>query len=349
MGIRFILLSTVFSMLLASCNVFDPFEPNSNHFDRCKFEADKGNYDDAISECNKALEEAESANDTNQQVLIQTELGDIYLAKSGITLKALAEVFSSDANGASPVVALVNSIIANANEGDGTGIDDEGNPTKGITAHNIEYAEKAIDAFDSAASTGLYSDFAGLMARVCYIALVLAYTDNDGINSSKDNGQLEPEDICDNGNDCQVSVAGQNTFCMNSGSTNTCNGMSDTYAGKIANMFLTMGDELASLGIKADIGKATDALVSQKVSLVKCTRTGADPVECYTFVDSICDDSTEIAETCDNTTCKAGNTCSSTTEDQTVEWIFDRMGSSVEQILAGATRKALYDLVKANN
>lgn len=312
MKIKFLFSLIALSFLLASCNVFDPFEPNSNHFDRCKMEADKGNLDNAIEECLKAQEEDPDNNEIN------VELGDIYLAKSGINLGVLAKVFDKSNTNASPVVALVESIIENVKNDNGEGVKEE----------NITNAENSITAFDKAAASGNYSNFAGLMARLCYVALIMAHTDNDDVNTAKENGKLDPEDICEQAG-CEVTVGttSEKTFCMNTGII-SCGGMSDTDAAKIANMFLNMGDALESLGIKADIGKSTDALVSQEIDVVKCTA----PSTCYFKIDPSCD------------SCTIANP----SEKQTIKWIFEKLGTSVDVIMAGAARKALYDLVKGN-
>ncbi|MBN1114766.1 MAG: hypothetical protein JXA66_05460 [Oligoflexia bacterium] len=201
-------------LLCSSCNLFDLVDPNINHADRCRQLADKKKYDDALEECVKADPER-----TDPE--IQLEMGDIYLAKAGITLQVLSDVFFDTTHSTSLIIDLANSILA----------------AGAVTEQKKLDSLNAVTAFDFS-----FNQFYGTLARLCYVTMLIAYTDNDGRGAGGEgNGIITPEDLC--------SASSCSVICTENSVNTKCDGMTREDAEAAAESLMRISSFLSELGL----------------------------------------------------------------------------------------------------
>lgn len=209
-------------VFIGSCNMFDPIEPTGDHFLRCQNLSDKGKYEKAIEECRKA-----DPNATNEDV--QVEIADIYLTMIGFTLDHVAEVFLNTSNDAEENFNLFRDLAEKILEDNAT-----------VTATEKTWALNAIEAFDN---TG--KEFHKVLARVCYVATILASTKSDDRGSESNPGKIYEEDIC---NDASCS-----TICEENTNNTVCDGVTYQDAALVATAMEEMvdiGEEGYNFGIE---------------------------------------------------------------------------------------------------
>lgn len=225
-------------LTISTCNIFEPIDVSVNHLDRCKGFNDKGDYIDAVKEC-------QAADPDGIDPEAQLELGDASLSAIGISIKQLSDVFLQSTQGYVTIVNLADSVIAAGK----------------VNTSNAEeakaYAKQAVTAFDnygallggSAASVQVAA-FYSTLVRVCYIALLMAYADIGG----DQNGHVTSNEIC------SAATCGT-PMCINNISSpfynGPCGGMSDADAAEAGQTIIEMNAKLTKLGL-GDLQKAVE-------------------------------------------------------------------------------------------
>ncbi len=246
-----IALALFVSLSLSNCNAFGWMEPTTDHFDRCRSLNDKGDYDGAIAECEKA-----DPNDEN--IDVQLELADAHLAALGVRIAALSDIFLNASEGTETIVSLAESLIEvgslNAENHDAS----------------IVHATEAYDAFKNYGDLLVVQDpadgpeiaaFYKTLAAVSVVSVTMAYAD---ILSTAPNGLIEKADVC-NPLNTNCVTATQVTMCINDPASPfysgvTCEGMpaddSEIAAGKL----IDLGNDLAAMNLP-DLEEAVKDLI----------------------------------------------------------------------------------------
>jgi len=202
-----------FAGAMSSCNAFDFIDPNFNSLDRCQSMNDSGDYAGAIEACNEA--DPEGVN-----VDAQIELADASLGVLGINIQSLSNIFLNATGGTITIVDLAESVLAKAKI------------NKDNATQSKEYAENAVVAMDrygallgNTLEEKQVAVFYSLLARVCQVAVLMAYAD---IDSATPDGRVTRADICNPDQaDCNISST---TICTGT----KCDGMDRTDAGTAA-------------------------------------------------------------------------------------------------------------------
>jgi hypothetical protein len=208
-----LILLVLLIFVLPSCNMFDPIEPTGNHFLRCQNLSDKGKYEKAIEACRKA-----DPDGTNEEV--QVEIADIYLTMGGFTLGHIAEVFLNTSSNKDENFSLFRNLAEKILEN---------NPN--VSSVEKTWSLNAIEAFDN---TG--KEFHKVLARVCYVATILASTKSDDRGSNENLGKIYEEDVCNDAS-CQ-------TICEENENNTACDGITYQDAALVA----TAMEEMVDIG-----------------------------------------------------------------------------------------------------
>lgn len=236
-----IALSLLVLLSLSNCNVFGWMEPTTDHFDRCRSLNDKGDYEGAIAECEKA-----DPNDENLEV--QIELADAHLAALGVRIAALSDIFLNASEGTDTILSLAESLIT----------------VGSINAENhdesILHATEAYDAFKAYGRLLIAEDpddgpvvaaFYKTLAAVSVVSVTMAYAD---ILSASPNGLIEKADVCNPANTNCVTAT-QVTMCINDPADvpfyngTTCEGMPADDAEIAAGKLIDLGEDLATMDL----------------------------------------------------------------------------------------------------
>ncbi len=275
-----VLLFLFIILSVSSCNVFDWMEPTTDHFDRCKGLNDKGDFEAAIKECEKA-------DGTDPEV--QLELADARLATLGVGIEYLSDIFLNSADGTTTIVSLAESLI---NIGS---INWENHDEK------MEYANDAIEAVDNygeilkknhayceevyyvtnpAVECPQIAAFYSTLARVSLVSATLAYADIRP-DTGNQNGKVEKRDVCnpDNAN-CT-----NGKLCVNDPAspfyTGDCEGMLSADAADAGDALVTLTSDLGALNLPG-LEDAVDEMVGIEVwdpisgTYQKITASGMD-------------------------------------------------------------------------
>ncbi len=238
--VLFVSLALSAAIGITGCNVFDWVEPSTDHFDRCKALNDKGDYDGAIAECEKADPDGADLD-------VQLELADAHLAALGIRIDKLSEVFlNGTTGGTSTIVELAESIIA------------AGVIT--VEKHNdsITHATQAFEKFQIYGTLLVANDpkdgptiaaFYNTLAGVSVVAVTMAYADI--MQNGNHNDKVDKSDIC---NPANVNCAPTSLhFCVNdpthTGYVATCEGMDPADAAVAADALEKLGVNLSALDL----------------------------------------------------------------------------------------------------
>jgi len=253
--VLFVLLTLSIATGMYGCNVFDWAEPTTAHFDRCKGLNDKGDYDAAIAECEKADPNEENAD-------VQLELADAHLAALGIRVSALSDVFlNGSSDGLNTILGLAESVIA----------------AKAITIENhdasIIHATKAFDKFRAYGELLSAEDptggpevaaFYDTLAGVSVIAVTMAYADI--MPTGNNDGHVDKSDICNPDNpNCKDA---QTNMCIDDPNATlgyngiTCEGMLQSDAAVASDALQKLGVNLAALDLPS-----LESAVNQMVNL----------------------------------------------------------------------------------
>jgi hypothetical protein len=227
------LLSFAF-ILFSACNMFSLVEPDSQHLDKCRALADSNDIDAAIEECNQA-------DPAKTDGVVQTELGDLYLRKAGVTLENLSNIFFQKDKGTDIIRALAESILKIHGK---------------VTAEDKTSAASAVTAFSLSGN-----DFYSTLARLSHIAVLIAYTDNDSRGTGEADGIISKADIC--------SAASCSTLCIELPDNSVCGGMIYEDAAVVYSELIKISTFIASLTNNKDslAGKmsAVDSLLNKPV------------------------------------------------------------------------------------
>ncbi len=227
--ILLLVLSTTYS-----CNVFDWMDPNGDSFDRCKSLNDAGDFEAAVEACQDA-----DPDGTNEEA--QLEIADASLGALGIDLKALSDIFLKTGTGTITIVDLANSLVAKAM----------------INADNKENAQDAVTAFDRYGALLVQRDgtlenkqvsvFYSMLARICQIAVLMAYSD---IAADIPSGEVTREDICNP--DLATCAVDSAAMCL--ASAQDCQGAGGLDGTDAALAATTMLDLIALINTPAEDG-----------------------------------------------------------------------------------------------
>lgn len=181
--------------LIFSCNMFNFLEPTGDHFDKCKNLADKGSYAKAIEECSKA-DPAGVIPD------VQIEKADAMLSLIGFSLIDVSNVFlNTESNNADKnfnlILAMAEDLIDRKNI---------------IKPFEKELGWSAIETFDKGGVP-----FYSVIARICYISLIMASSKSDGRGRVEGGSDIYKEDIC---NDSSCSL-----ICLENEDNENCDGI----------------------------------------------------------------------------------------------------------------------------
>ena len=247
----FVSITLLLVLGLASCNVFDWMEPTTDHFDRCKGLNDKGDYEAAVAECEKA-------DPDGVDLEVQLELADASLGTLGVSISFLSDVFLEAAEGTDTILALAESLI-------GAGYLNWENH-----ADKIEYAVKAVEAIDRygtllksnaeycratyyvenpTTECAQIAAFYSTLARVCLVSATMAYADI-GPNGNH-NGKITKAEVCNPAN-----AACATSTCIGV----TCEGMDSDDAGIAGEALALLVADLSSLDLPG-LQEAVDEMV----------------------------------------------------------------------------------------
>ncbi|HOW16793.1 MAG TPA: hypothetical protein PK443_03690 [bacterium] len=250
-----VLLFLFMILSVSSCNVFDWMEPTTDHFDRCKGLNDKGDFEAAIKECEKADPDGVDPE-------VQLELADARLATLGVGIEYLSDIFLNASDGTTTIISSAESLI---NIGS---INWENHDDK------MEYANDAIEAVDNygeilkknhayceevyyvtnpAVECPQIAAFYSTLARVSLVSATLAYADIRP-DTGNQNGKVEKRDIC-NPSNTNCVTATQTWACVNDPADGpfyngkTCEGMLPEDAISATDALYTLTTNLSALNL----------------------------------------------------------------------------------------------------
>lgn len=247
----FMILSVAF---IGSCNFFSWAESDGDSYSRCKDEADKGHINKAIEICEAVLASIDDTNDLYAGV--NTELGDLYLRKVGMSLPYLADVFLSDAcktNAIDCYLSFAEGLLRRET----------------VSSSNRAVIDKAYYNFNAVKTyyMGLGEvkrveaiDFFIALTKISKFSFLIAYTD---ITSLLPNFKITESDICSddscNGEDATLP------FCFGgeNGADENCGGMLKSDGIIIYDSLNDIADALGSA-----FSDVQDALTSFRTTLI---------------------------------------------------------------------------------
>lgn len=271
--------------VLSSCNFYSWAESDGNSYSRCKDEADKGHVNKAIEICEAVLASIEDAPDsclTNDLCPdINTELGDLYLRKVGMSLPYLADIAFGNQNctGISCFILFSEELLK-------LGKVNDANKEDVFTALEKFEAVSNYWSENGQAAKVKATNFFITLAQISKLVYLLASTNIDDGAAAYNDLLVTSEDIC-NAEACNDPISQDPLFatlpdpellpCLN-----LCDGISDIDAEAVFDLLKNLSTLLGeSFGID-QMEENINLFLNQEVLHPSCfdDPTSLDPVNC---------------------------------------------------------------------